>query len=126
MQPGGDGAVTLRAGRGDSAPAADAGADRDGVAVGSQLRLSGRGCDLDRDRLSPHWELVAAPPGSAWSLTNPQSWSPTLSVDEPGPFRARLTVTDGRGGTSRSSVVEIYGGPRCTGDRLDWNDPRCG
>jgi hypothetical protein len=126
VQPGGDGAVTLRAGRGNSAPAADAGPDRDGVTVGSSIRLAGRGCDVDHNRLIPHWDLVAAPPGSAWSLTNPGSWTPTLAVDEPGPFRARLTVTDGRGGTSRSSEVEIFGGPRCTGDRLAWNDPRCG
>ena len=123
---GPDGAVTLRARRGNSAPSASAGADRDGATVGSVTRLRGGGCDLDHDQLHPHWELVAAPAGSAWSLTNVNSWRPRLTIDAPGPFRARLTVTDVRGATSRPSEVELYGGSRCTGDRLTWNDPRCG
>jgi hypothetical protein len=35
-------------------------------------------------------------------------------------------VRDGHGGVSRVSDVEVSGGARCTGDRLTWNDPRCG
>jgi hypothetical protein len=95
------------------------------VAVGTETRLSGKGCDVDRDRLTPTWELVAAPPGSAWTLTGTDTWTPSLTVDAAGPYRARLTVTDGRGGTSRTSEVEVFGGARCTGDRLTWSDPRC-
>jgi hypothetical protein len=126
VKPGPDGAVTLRAGAGNSAPAADAGPDVDNATVGSTVPLSGHGCDVDLDQLTPHWELVAAPAGSSWTLTNPSSWTPTLSVDAAGPYRARLTVTDGHGGTSRISDVEISGGARCSGDRLTWSDPRCG
>lgn len=125
VDPGADGAVTLRAGRGNSAPAADAGADREGVTVGTQTQLAGGGCDVNGDQLTPRWELVAAPPGSAWTLTGTDTWTPTLTVDAAGPYRARLTVTDGRGGTSRTAEVEVFGGARCTGDRLTWSDPRC-
>lgn len=125
VDPGPDGAVTLRAGAGNSAPAADAGADRDNVTVGTQTQLHGSGCDVNGDQLTPSWSLVAAPPGSAWTLTVTDTWTPTLAVDALGPYRARLTVTDGHGGTSRSADVEISGGARCTGDRLTWSDPRC-
>ena len=125
VRTGADRAVTLFAAPGNSAPAGDAGADRDNVAVGTSIRLPGRGCDVDRERLRPHWELVAAPPGSAWALRDADSWSPRLRVDAPGPYRARLTVTDRHGATSRPVDVEIFGGPRCTGDRLTWADPAC-
>ncbi len=125
VQTIGDGVVTLRPDSGNSAPGADAGTDRDGVAVGSEARLWGRGCDVNRDRLTPHWEVVAAPPGSASELRGASGWTPALVVDAAGPYRVRLTVTDSRGATSRRSEVEIYGGPRCTGDRLTWSDPRC-
>lgn len=125
VRTGADRAVTLYAAPGNSAPAADAGTDRDNVPVGTSIRLAGRGCDVDHERLRPHWELVAAPAGSAWSLTDTTSWNPRLKVDAPGPFRARLTLTDRRGATSRPVEVEISGGPRCTGDRLTWSDPRC-
>ena len=122
---GADGAITLRAGPGNSAPGANAGEARDGVTVGSTTALVGRGCDIDHDVLHPHWDLVAAPPGSSWALAGADTWSPALTVDAPGPFHARLTVTDSHGATSRPSEVEIFGGPRCIGDRLTWNDPRC-
>jgi hypothetical protein len=125
VRPGGDGTLTLHATAGNSAPAANAGADRAGVSLGAWSTLIGRGCDLDHDRLTPRWELVAAPPGSTWSLARRGTWSPRLLVDAPGPYRVRLTVTDARGATSRSSEVEVFGGPRCTGDRLTWNDPAC-
>jgi hypothetical protein len=126
VRAGWDGTVTLHAGAGNSAPAADAGADVDDVPVGTPLRLQGRGCDVDGDKLSPRWEVVAAPPGSAWTLVAAKSWKPILGVDAPGPYRVRLTVSDGHGGVSRVSDVEVSGGPRCSGDRLTWSDPRCG
>ncbi len=126
VRAGWDGTVTLRAGSGNSAPAADAGPDVDNVAVGTPLRLHGRGCDVDGDTLTPRWEVVAAPPGSSWTLVAPSSWKPILGVDAAGPYQVRLTVRDGHGGVSRVSDVEVSGGPRCRGDRLTWNDPRCG
>jgi hypothetical protein len=126
VRPGGDGTVTLHAAGGNSAPAASAGPDRAGIPVGTTVSVSGRGCDLDHDRLTPRWELVAAPPGSAWWLAHAGSFHPRLKVDAPGPYRLRLTVTDARGATSRVSETEVFGGPRCIGDRLTWNDPACG
>jgi hypothetical protein len=125
VKPGGDGTVTLHAAPGNSAPAADAGRDVVDARIGTAVVLHGRGCDLDRERLTPRWELVAAPPGSAWTLVQAGSWRPRLRVDAPGPYRLRLTVTDRRGATSRASEVEVFGGPRCVGDRLTWNDPAC-
>ena len=73
--------------------------------------LDGTGsCDADGDSLRAQWELISAPAGSAWSLTDVDSWTPRLFVDRPGPYRVRLTVTDARGDTSRPAEVLIVGG----------------
>ena len=81
----------LRAGRRSRAPTATALPSAPGPAS------SGRGCDVDRDRLTPHWEVVAAPPGSAsGAAAEHRAGHPTLLVDAAGPYRVRLTVTDSR------------------------------
>ncbi len=123
---GRDGAVTLSASAGNSAPAADPGPDVENAPVRSFYRLdAGRSCDRDGDPLSARWQLVSAPPGSAWALYSADTDRPWLAIDRPGPYRVRLTVTDGHGATSRPVDLTVYAGPRCTGDRLDWSDPRC-
>lgn len=101
--------VVLRTDRDHSAPAADAG-EPQRVAPPQVVTLGGGGCDADGDALSPRWELVSAPAGSAWSLQGADLWSPQLFVDRPGPYRVRLTVTDARGEVSRPAEVLIVGG----------------
>jgi hypothetical protein len=127
-----DSPATLRSTRGNGRPAADAGNDRR-VARGSTVTLDGRAsCDPDGDRLTPRWELVSAPAGSAWSLTGADSWQPQLQADRVGPYRARLTVTDRRGDVSTEAEVLVVAGGACNdgvdGDldgRIDTDDPDC-
>jgi hypothetical protein len=75
-------------------------------------------CDADGDALQAHWELVSAPSGSAWSLSDADTMHPKLLADRVGPYRARLTVTDSHGATSLEQEVLIIAGPRC-GDGID-------
>ena len=101
--------VVLRSDRDHSAPAADAGEPRR-VTPPQVVRLAGSGCDADGDALSPRWELISAPAGSAWTLDAADAWTPELFVDRPGPYRVRLTVTDARGQVGRPVEVLIIGG----------------
>ena len=110
--------VTLRDSRSNSQPAADPGAEREATPP-QVVSLDGRGsCDADGDALTPHWELVAAPAGSAWSLEAADTWAPRLFVDRVGAYRVRLTVTDAPGLASRPVDVLVRGGDRCA-DGLD-------
>jgi hypothetical protein len=121
-----DGAVTLFPTAGNSAPAADPGPDVENAPVGTFLRLdAGRSCDRDHDALTARWRLLSAPPGSMWPLFGTGTAQPWLALDRPGPYRVRLTVTDAHGAVSRPVDLTVFAGPRCTGDRLDWSDPRC-
>ena len=90
------------------------------------LHLDGRGsCDRDGDALTARWQVVSAPPGSAWVVADGDTLQPWLAVDRPGPYRVRLVVTDSSGATSRAVDATGFAGPRCVGDRLTWSDPRC-
>ena len=121
-----DGAVTLSASAGNSAPAADPGPDVDNVPAPAFYRLdASASCDANHDALTAHWQVLAAPSGSAWILVDPDTTRPWLAVDVPGPYRIRLTVTDSHGASSRASDLTVFAGPRCIGDRLTWSDPRC-
>jgi hypothetical protein len=125
--------VTLRPGAGNSAPAADPGPMRR-VAPGELVVLDGTAsCDADADDLlTPSWELVAAPQGSAWSLDRADTWNPWLQTDRPGPYRVRLVVTDSVGAESLEAEVLIVAGDPCEdsvdGDLdglIDTADPDC-
>jgi hypothetical protein len=124
--------VVLRSEAGNSAPGADPGKSKR-VRVGQEVRLDGRkSCDLDRDVLTPRWELVSAPPGSDWQLTETDGWRPRLLVDRPGPFRVELVVTDANGAASRPVEVVLLGGSLCEGGLdedadglIDAADPDC-
>jgi hypothetical protein len=109
---------TLRADGGNARPAADAGPTRR-VTPGDVVTLDGSAsCDADGDALTPRWELVSAPAGSAWTLTDADTIQPQLHTDRVGPYRVRLTVTDSHGATSLEQEVLIVAGPRC-GDGMD-------
>jgi hypothetical protein len=123
----------LRADAGNSAPAADPGPSPQRATLDSDVALDGSAsCDLDGDALTAHWELVSAPGGSAWSLANADTMTPTLHVDRAGPYRVRLVVTDAHGAASRASEFVVLGGPACA-DRVDEDrdgaidglDPQC-
>lgn len=124
--------VTVRAAAGNGAPGADAGPDQR-RAVGTTAVLDGRAsCDRDGDDLTPRWELVSAPAGSSWTLTDADGWTPTVTVDRPGPYRVRLVVTDEHGTPSREAEALVIGGDRCADGvdddldgRIDTDDPDC-
>lgn len=104
--------VVLRAAGGNSRPAADAGPDRR-VQPGALLTLDGTAsCDANGDALTPRWELVSAPAGSAWSLTGATGWNPKLRADRVGPYRVRLIVTDPKKAQSLESEVVVIAGDR--------------
>ncbi len=125
--------VTLRAAADNSAPGADAGASPRRALVGTVIALdASASCDLDDDALTYAWELISAPGGSAWSLTDGTSATPTLAIDKRGPYRVRLIVTDSHGAASRAAEAVIYGGGACE-DHVDEDldglidqlDPQC-
>ncbi len=104
-------------GIGNSAPAADAGADRR-VARGAAVVIPGRACDLDGSALHWQWQITSAPPGSARVLTGATSRAPTLRADRTGAYRLQLVVTDASGAASEPSTVLVVAGARGA-DTLD-------
>jgi len=79
----------------NSAPIADAGADRT-VLVATEVTLDGSASsDQDGDRLTYHWSLTTRPAGSAAQLSHDTDVRPTILVDVPGTYVAQLIVNDG-------------------------------
>ncbi|MES1944049.1 lipoprotein [Salinisphaera sp. PC39] len=69
--------------------------------VGEQITLDGEGStDPDDNRLSYDWALVQRPDNSEAVLQDATSAHPTLTPDAPGPYIARLIVTDEHGSSS--------------------------
>ena len=62
------------------------------------------GCGLDQS-LDVHWEFVSVPQGSSASLNQTGVDSPSFTPDVPGPYSARVTVTDETGRTDRDRVT---------------------
>jgi hypothetical protein len=123
----------LEAAAGNARPAADPGRDMDLVIPGTVLELDGTAsCDADGDALTPSWELVSSPARGAWTLEDVDSWHPRLTVDEPGPYRVRLTVTDIHGAESLPVEVRVLAGAPCDDGVdfdldgwIDQDDPGC-
>ena len=89
----------------NTAPVADAGRDQ-AATVGDTVALDGSGSsDVDNDPLTFAWIFLARPPGSAASLTNPTSVTPSFTPDLPGDYSIELTVDDGNGGTATDTVT---------------------
>ena len=125
LDPGGSPRVRWLPTVTDARPSAVARVGVERAAVGSEIQLDGRGsCDPAGDSLTPRWELVAAPRGSAWQLAGTDSWTPRLAVDAAGTFRVRLTVTDAAGNASDPVDVVVAGGDRCADERDDDLDGR--
>ncbi len=87
--------VTVTVTAGNAAPVANAGPDQT-LTEGQTAALSGlQSSDPDGDSLSYAWVLATQPAGSTASLSSTTAAQPTLTLDVPGNYRARLTVSDG-------------------------------
>ena len=85
------------------------------------------------EALEPRWRLVSAPTQHRWTIEGADTWTPVLVVDQPGPYRLELVVTDAHGLESLPQQVLILGGAPCrdgVDDDLDGlidsDDPSCG
>ncbi|ABS27636.1 PKD domain-containing protein [Anaeromyxobacter sp. Fw109-5] len=79
----------------NSAPVVDLGADRE-IPYSRTAALTATVSDPDAtDTLVYGWTLVAAPPGSTATISNPTAASPTFVPNVPGAYHLRLVVTDG-------------------------------
>lgn len=97
--------VIITASNGNSAPVANAGANRS-IGVGDTVTLDGRGSnDADTDRLTYAWSLRSRPASSSASLLNPTSARPTLTADVAGNYVASLVVSDGQASSSADAVT---------------------
>jgi hypothetical protein len=89
----------------NSAPVANAGPDQTAF-VGNTVTLDGStSSDVDGDPLSFAWSLVAAPPGSSATLSDPTAVMPSFVVDRPGIYVAQLIVNDGTVNSAPDTVT---------------------
>jgi PKD domain/Calx-beta domain len=80
----------------NSTPVAQAGVDQTGLTIGATVHLDGSlSSDADGDALTYHWSLLSRPVGSAASLSDPTSPTPTFVIDVGGDYVAQLVVNDG-------------------------------
>lgn len=89
----------------NSAPIANAGADRT-VARGSLVTLDGAASsDPDFDALAFRWSVTARPNGSVAALSDATAMQPQIRLDLPGEYRFALVVNDGEFDSSADSVA---------------------
>ena len=94
----------------NAAPTANAGADQS-VNLPATVNLSGSATDPDGDTVDFSWAFVSRPAGSAATLTNPTSATPSFVADLAGTYDIRLTVNDGHGHTDTDDVRVVVAGP---------------
>ena len=86
---------TLIVSTANSAPVADAGADRT-VAAGTTVMLDATGTtDVDGDLLTLSWSLTSVPAGSSAGLDDVAALRPLFVADQPGVYVAQLVASDG-------------------------------
>lgn len=111
-------------------PIANAGTDQS-VLVGVTVSLSGeQSSDADGDSLSYLWSIVDIPNGSAISLSDESSISPSFEVDIIGSYTVQLVVDDGTDSSEIDSVqisvaeqtVGSTEGILCDYDYSEFND----
>ena len=96
--------VRIRCGM-NTAPVADAGADRS-VQIGRAVTLDASGSsDADGDALTHVWRIAAKPPGSSAELSDSNAASPTLTPDVEGSYEVELVVSDGIQSSAPDAVV---------------------
>jgi len=82
-------------------------------------------CDPDGGSaaLRYSWRVVAAPPGSPWSIAGADTESPVLDTSVPGQYRVRLVVTDADGQSSAEVELTVRAEPVGPVDPLGPSDP---
>ena len=90
----------------NSDPVANAGPDQNNTFVGIEVALDGSASsDIDGDPLSYQWAFQVRPPGSSATLSSSGNAHSHFTPDIRGEFILRLTVADGRGGSSTDYMV---------------------
>jgi archaellum component FlaG (FlaF/FlaG flagellin family) len=92
---------------GNVAPVANAGPDQGGKLPGAVVTLNGSGSsDANGDSLTYAWTFVSKPAGSTAILTNPDTVSPTFTVDlVTGNYVVQLIVNDGTVNSTPNTVI---------------------
>jgi PKD domain len=96
----------------NSPPTANAGPDQS-IHAGQTVMLSGLASYDDNTpsaSLSYSWNVTARPSGSAASLTNPNSATPSFVADIAGTYRIQLVVSDAEGLSSVADEVVVSSG----------------
>ncbi len=89
----------------DVAPTANAGPNQT-VSIGATVTLNGSAStDVDGHPLTYQWSITSTPQGSAASLSNASSVTPTFVVDRVGNYTIQLVVNDGFLNSQPSSVT---------------------
>lgn len=89
----------------NSAPVANAGADRT-VSIGLPVELDGSGSsDVDGDALTYVWQILQRPPGSAVALERPDEVNPVFTPDLAGAYVIELVVDDGTVSSAPDTVT---------------------
>ncbi|MGH9241241.1 MAG: Calx-beta domain-containing protein, partial [Vicinamibacterales bacterium] len=87
-------------------PAASAGPDQLGVALGGLVQLDGSGsADADGHPLTFAWSLLSKPAGSGASISVADAVAPTFVADVPGDYVAQLIVHDGLVASAPDAVL---------------------
>ncbi|MDY6920339.1 MAG: PKD domain-containing protein [Pseudomonadota bacterium] len=106
-----DGALSasdrVRVNVGNTAPLANAGADRT-AAVDTEIRLSAAdSTDVDGDELRFSWSVSSAPEGSNASLSGADTINPSLTPDLAGTYVIQVQVSDGEDSSTDSVRIEV-------------------
>ena len=89
----------------NSAPVANAGADKSAY-VNDTVTLDGSGStDVDGNLLTYHWAFTTTPTGSSAALSDATAVNPTFTVDKAGTYVVSLTVNDGTVNSAADTVT---------------------
>lgn len=89
----------------NSKPVANAGTAQTGKVGDTLILNASASSDVDGDVLSYHWTLPIKPQNSNATLNNPNTISPSLTLDKPGNYTAQLIVNDGKIDSTPATVV---------------------
>jgi hypothetical protein len=97
--------ATVMVSTSNSPPAAEAGPNQTPY-VNNVVRLDGRASsDPDHDTLTFSWSITTRPEGSAATLSDPSSPTPSFFADRTGAYVAQLIVNDGSSDSEPDTVM---------------------